>query len=214
MSVLISYVDQFPMEKLLLSVQNIPLAILVVGLVEFILFQIVMNWFERVCKHFSISFSCVQYQTGKLSDNFRERVGTVKVHESELTKRNPLLSEQVDDGSLCREDMEMVMGRLGFICHPREDKMLQDRPGIQYFASMFEDNEPSLDEVKEAFDVFDLNRDGFIDAMELQRVLRVLGLSDGSQIENCKQMIREFDENRDGRIDFREFVKLMENSFC
>lgn len=199
MSVLISYLDQFPMEKLLLSVQNIPLlAILVVGLLEFIFFQIDINCFERVCKHFSRWFSCIQYQTVKLSDIFRQRIGTIKVH----------------DGSLCREDMEMVMARLGFICHPRQHIMLQERFCVEYFSSMFDDKEPSLDEVKEAFDVFDLNRDGFIDAMELQRVVCVLGLSNGSQIENCKQMIREFDENRDGRIDFREFVKLMEKSFC
>ncbi|KAK1351425.1 putative calcium-binding protein CML45 [Heracleum sosnowskyi] len=211
MSVLISYVDQyFPMDKLF-SVQNIPLAILVVCLVEFIFFQIDLNCFQRVCKHFSRLFSSIQYQTVKLSDIFTEKV---KLDDFEFTKRNPLLSQQVDDGSLCREDMEMVMGRLGFFCHPRQDKMLQQRLGIQHFSSMFQDNEPSLDEVKEAFDVFDLNRDGFIDAMELQRVLCVLGLSHQSQIENCKQMIREFDENRDGRIDFREFLKLMENSFC
>lgn len=214
MSGLISYLDQFPMEKLLLSVQNVPLAILVVGLVEFCFSQIDMNWFEKVCKHFSRLFSSIQYQTGKLSDIFRENVGTINVDDFELTKTYPLLSEQVYDGSLCREDAEMVMGRLGIFCHPREDKMLQERLGKEYFSSMFEENEPSLDEVKQAFDVFDLNRDGFIDAMELQRVLCVLGLSDGSQIDTCKQMIREFDENRDGRIDFREFVKVMENSFC
>lgn len=195
------------MEKLFLSVQNIQLGIVVVGLLKFIFFQIDI---QRVCKNFSRLFSSIQYQTVKLSDIFRERVGTVD--DFELTKRNPpLSSEQVDDGSLCIEDMEMVMAKLGFFCL---DKMLQHRLGIEYFSSMFQENEPSLDEVKEAFDVFDLNRDGFIDSMELQRVLCILGLSDRSQIENCKQMIREFDENRDGRIDLREFVKLMENSFC
>lgn len=215
MSLLISYLEQFPMELLVLSVQNIPLALFVVGLIDFIFFQIDMYWFERICKSFSRSFSSVQYQTVRLSDIFREKVGTMKLDDSELTKRNPLLSEEEDDGSLCREDMEMVMERLGIFCHPREDKKLQERLGVEYFSSMFEENEPSLDEVKEAFDVFDLNRDGFIDAMELQRVLRVLGLSDNIlQTENCKQMIREFDENRDERIDFKEFVKLMENSFC
>lgn len=209
-SVLISYLHQFPMEKLL-SLQSIPLAILILGLLEFIFFQIDINWFERVCKHNSRSFSSIQYQTVKLSDIFREKV---KLHDFEFTKRNPLLSEQVDDASLCREDLEMLMGRLGLFCHPLQDKELQERLGVEYFTSMFQDNEPCLDEMKQAFDVFDLNKDGFIDAIELQRVLCLLGLSDRSQIENCKQMIRKFDENMDGRIDFREFVKLMENSFC
>ena len=79
---------------------------------------------------------------------------------------------------------------------------------------MFEDQEPSLEEVKQAFDVFDENKDGFIDARELQRVLYILGLKEARELENCKKMIRNFDENQDGRIDFNEFVKIMENSFC
>ncbi|WOG87032.1 hypothetical protein DCAR_0206252 [Daucus carota subsp. sativus] len=205
MSRLISYLDQFPM---LLSV-----AIVVIGLLEFIFSPIDINWFERVCKYFSRSFSSLQYQTVKLSDIFRHKAGTVKQEDFELTKRDPVLSGQVHDPSLRTEDVEMVFGRLGISGHPREDERLQERLGVEYFSSMFEENEPSLDEVKEAFDVFDLNRDGFIDAIELQRVLCGLGVSDGSDIENCKLMIRGFDENRDGRIDFREFVKLMEKSF-
>ncbi|RZC67626.1 hypothetical protein C5167_011323 [Papaver somniferum] len=65
-----------------------------------------------------------------------------------------------------------------------------------------------------AFDVFDDNRDGFIDANELQKVLSALGIREGLTLENCNIMIRRFDDNSDGRIDFNEFVKLMENSFC
>ncbi|GFY82980.1 calcium-binding EF-hand family protein [Actinidia rufa] len=80
--------------------------------------------------------------------------------------------------------------------------------------SLFEEKEPGLDEVKEAFDVFDENRDGFLDAREIQRVLYNLGFKDGLEIERCKRMIDAFDDNGDGRIDFKEFVKLMENMFC
>lgn len=66
-------------------------------------------------------------------------------------------------------------------------------------------------EIKEAFDVFDVNGDGFIDVEELQRVMCVLGFKEGKEIQNCERMIRKFDQNKDGRIDFQEFLKLMES---
>ncbi|XP_030547170.1 probable calcium-binding protein CML45 [Rhodamnia argentea] len=123
--------------------------------------------------------------------------------------------------SVCREDVEMVMRKLGlFRGHDEEEEELisRDRPtrcgGI---SRVFEEEEVSTDEAREAFDVFDVNRDGFIDAKELQRVLGVLGFDkrggEGSE-EECERMIRVFDENGDGRIDFQEFVKLVKKCFC
>lgn len=211
---LISYLDQFPMKELSSSLQNIPFSIIIIGLVEFVFFQFSMNWVERVYKYFSRSCSSIQYQTANLLDSFREKVGKMKQDDLDISKRNACRSEIVDDRSLCIEDMEMVFERLGIFRNPYEEKNIDETFGMDYFSNLFEENEPSLDEVKKAFDVYDLNRDGYIDALELQTVLCALGLNDISQNEKCKQMISEFDENRDGKIDFREFVKLMENSFC
>ncbi|QHO23341.1 putative calcium-binding protein [Arachis hypogaea] len=45
--------------------------------------------------------------------------------------------------------------------------------------------EPSLEELKDAFDVFHENKDGFIDASELQRVLRILRWKEAREHENC-----------------------------
>ncbi|KAE8734508.1 putative calcium-binding protein CML30 [Hibiscus syriacus] len=95
------------------------------------------------------------------------------------------------------------MGNLGIFCSKESDELCR----------LFEEEEPSLEELKEAFDVFDVNKDGFIDAQELQRVVCVLGLKEGLKIENCNKMINKFDVNSDGRIDFQEFVKLMEITF-
>ncbi|KAE8661336.1 putative calcium-binding protein CML30 [Hibiscus syriacus] len=115
---------------------------------------------------------------------------------------------------LCRKEVENLMGNLGILCsHEREEEELNKSLGCEEISGLFEE-EPSLEEVKETFDVFDVNRDGFIDAEELQRVLCVLGLKQGLKLENCIKMIQTFDEDGDGRIDFQEFVKLMENSFC
>ncbi|KAK8479483.1 hypothetical protein V6N13_021088 [Hibiscus sabdariffa] len=112
---------------------------------------------------------------------------------------------------VCREEVEELMGSLGIFCSP-ESEELNESFGSDEFSSLFEE-EPSLAELKEAFDVFDVNKDGSIDAPELQRIFCLLGLKEGFKIENCSKMIKNFDVNGDGRIDFQEFVKLMENTF-
>ncbi|KAG2325245.1 hypothetical protein Bca4012_039734 [Brassica carinata] len=117
-----------------------------------------------------------------------------------------------DDG-LCIEDAEMVMQSLGLFTDSESDG-LQKRYSSEELSNLFEEKEPSLGEVKQAFDVFDDNRDGFLDPIDLQRVLTILGLKQGSNLENCRRMIRSFDGNKDGRIDFHGFVKFMENNFC
>ncbi|XVF11906.1 hypothetical protein REPUB_Repub08aG0068400 [Reevesia pubescens] len=90
---------------------------------------------------------------------------------------------------------------------------IEENPNAHKIAGLFEEEEPSLKEVKEAFDLFDENKDGFIDANELENVLMSLGFLEASE-EECKRMIKGFDENLDGRIDFNEFIKVMEKSFC
>ncbi|KAK7340558.1 hypothetical protein VNO77_21264 [Canavalia gladiata] len=117
-----------------------------------------------------------------------------------------------DSKKLERDDVKMVMAKLGFFCSS-ESEELQEQYGSKELSELFDEQEPSLEEVKHAFDVFDENKDGFIDARELQRVLCILGLKEASVLENCHKMISNFDENQDGRIDFTEFVKIMENSF-
>lgn len=128
-------------------------------------------------------------------------------------KLSTIWEKEEDDGKLSREDVEMVMVQMRLKCTLNCEK-IQERLGLDDLVGLFEEKEPSMEEVKAAFDVFDENKDGFVDAIELQKVLCTLGFREGSTIEDCKRMIRSFDENRDGRIDFNEFVKLMENSFC
>nr|AZL94063.1 calmodulin-like protein 47 [Carica papaya] len=77
---------------------------------------------------------------------------------------------------------------------------------------LFEEEEPSWTELREAFDVFDENKDGFIDGSELRKVLSVLGFREASEAE-CRKMIRAFDEDKDERIDFFEFVRIIFKSF-
>lgn len=132
--------------------------------------------------------------------------------DSELSHQERLIHGSRDDGVISRDEIKKVMEKMGFFCSS-ESEDLEESYGFNELSGVFEEEEPSVEEVKQAFDVFDENRDGFIDERELQRVLCVLGLKEATELGNCKMMIRNFDENGDGRIDFNEFVKIMENSF-
>ncbi|KAH7515963.1 hypothetical protein FEM48_Zijuj10G0084000 [Ziziphus jujuba var. spinosa] len=119
-------------------------------------------------------------------------------------------TERIYDGKLSKEEVQMVMGRLGIFYIAQGDDS-QERVGAEELTELFAEEEPNLEEVKEAFDVFDENKDGFIEAEELQSVLCRLGLSEYSGISKCSKMIKTVDKNEDGMIDFNEFVKLLEN---
>lgn len=64
-------------------------------------------------------------------------------------------------------------------------------------------------ELKEAFDVFDGDRDGLITVEELGLVLNSLGFKEGKKLEDCKEMIRQVDVDGDGMVNFDEFKSMM-----
>jgi len=61
--------------------------------------------------------------------------------------------------------------------------------------------------MKEAFNLFDKDKSGFIDAKELKSVMNTLGekLSD----EEISAMIKAADLDGNGTIEYEEFVKMM-----
>uniref|UniRef100_A0A0D9XWS7 EF-hand domain-containing protein n=1 Tax=Leersia perrieri TaxID=77586 RepID=A0A0D9XWS7_9ORYZ len=78
--------------------------------------------------------------------------------------------------------------------------------------AMLEEKHASWEELEEAFSVFDSNSDGFISPVELQSVMRRLGLQDGSSHEECERMLKVFDKDGDGMINFDEFKVMMEGA--
>ena len=70
---------------------------------------------------------------------------------------------------------------------------------VQMISSKMKLNDPDK-ELRNAFDVFDADRDGSITTEELRTAVESLGehLSE----EDIDQMMAEADENRDGHVDF------------
>jgi len=64
-----------------------------------------------------------------------------------------------------------------------------------------------LECLKEAFALFDRDRDGEIDTEELGKVMRTHGFNPTE--EDLKDMIRNVDTNSNGAIDFNEFIEMM-----
>merc|ERR1712029_1282315 len=78
----------------------------------------------------------------------------------------------------------------------------------EFLQMMKKSNEQEqLDDLKEAFKMFDRNKDGFIDLNELKKVTSLIGTS-LSNADLCKFM-NEADKDGNGKIDYEEFVDMM-----
>ncbi|XP_009617565.1 calmodulin-like protein 3 [Nicotiana tabacum] len=64
-------------------------------------------------------------------------------------------------------------------------------------------------DLKDAFDVFDYDKDGLISEEELSKILSSLGLRQGKKLDYCKEMIRKVDVDGDGMVNFDEFKKMI-----
>ena len=67
--------------------------------------------------------------------------------------------------------------------------------------------EEQKQEIREAFDLFDTDGSGTIDAKELKVAMRALGFE--PKKEEIKKMIADIDKDGSGTIDFEEFLQMM-----
>eukprot|EP00112_Aurelia_sp_Birch-Aquarium-sp1_P003817 Seg1430.9 transcript_id=Seg1430.9/GoldUCD/mRNA.D3Y31 product=Caltractin protein_id=Seg1430.9/GoldUCD/D3Y31 len=67
--------------------------------------------------------------------------------------------------------------------------------------------EEQKQEIREAFDLFDTDGSGTIDAKELKVAMRALGFE--PKKEEIKKMIADIDKDGSGSIDFNEFLQMM-----
>ncbi|KAI3733905.1 hypothetical protein L6452_13363 [Arctium lappa] len=73
-----------------------------------------------------------------------------------------------------------------------------------------EDDDGGMKELQDAFELYDLNKNGLISAKELHQILSRLGES--CSVDDCTNMIKSVDSDGDGYVNFEEFKKMMSNS--
>ncbi|XP_078433309.1 putative calcium-binding protein CML45 [Wolffia australiana] len=179
------------MEKWLSSFSSSPLFPADVNkTIVFVFFSSFLTWVSRV-KNFYARFL---HAAGIFSAGSKHGVEEKK-------------TEKEDDLRITAKEMRLVMKTIGISCTGREDLDICAGDMRRIF-----DVEPSLDEMQEAFSVFDVNGDGFIDAEELQIVLCRLGFREIATVENCRRMISACENKSDGKLDFFEFVHVLEIS--
>ncbi|PWA40405.1 Calcium-binding EF-hand [Artemisia annua] len=64
-----------------------------------------------------------------------------------------------------------------------------------------------LNDLKEAFKLYDQDNNGVISASELHQILNGMGLN--YTLKDCENMINSVDSDGDGFVDFEEFRKMM-----
>ncbi|MES1920744.1 hypothetical protein MHBO_002384 [Bonamia ostreae] len=64
-----------------------------------------------------------------------------------------------------------------------------------------------LDDLREVFDLFDIDGNQSITYHEINRAF--IALDDKQSIKKIRKMIKKVDKNKDGELNFEEFVELM-----
>merc|ERR1712127_1153062 len=68
-------------------------------------------------------------------------------------------------------------------------------------------SEEQIEEIREAFNLFDTDHSGSIDYRELKAAMRALGFE--VKKEELKKMITDIDADGSGHIEFPEFLEMM-----
>merc|ERR1711937_873052 len=68
-------------------------------------------------------------------------------------------------------------------------------------------SEEQIDEIREAFSLFDSDASGMIDIRELKAAMRALGFE--VKNDELKKMVTDVDNDSNGTIEFAEFLGMM-----
>jgi len=124
------------------------------------------------------------------------------------------------DGRITKKELNDSLENLGIFIPDKELTLMIERidvngdgcVDIDEFGELYQtimDERDEEEDMREAFNVFDQNGDGFITVEELRTVLSSLGLKQGRTVEDCKKMIMKVDVDGDGMVDYKEFKQMM-----
>ncbi|KAK8509398.1 hypothetical protein V6N13_062447 [Hibiscus sabdariffa] len=141
-------------------------------------------------------------------------------HELMLRALTAVFGMDQTNGRINKKKARQVVEKLGLV---NQDEQLT--PSFDLAASGGElEEEVPLEEVllmegedeskrnellRKAFKIFDEDGNGFIDSLELKRVLQCLGLGNGWDMAQIEKMLKVVDLNLDGKVDFTEFELMM-----
>ncbi|KAK9052226.1 hypothetical protein SSX86_028864 [Deinandra increscens subsp. villosa] len=123
------------------------------------------------------------------------------------------------DGKISADELVHVMKALGSETSDEEVSQMMtnidtDCDGfinLEEFAGFFLASAGDVDggnkELREAFEHYDLNKNGLISSTELHQILTRLG--ENCTVDDCVKMIKSVDSDGDGCVDFEEFKKMM-----
>lgn len=131
-----------------------------------------------------------------------DKNGDGKITKSELSDSLDRMGIYVDE-----QELDLMIARFDKDCDGCVD--IDEFEALYRYIMEDEEREGEDDDIQEAFNVFDQNRDGFITAEELRVVLAAMGLKQGGTTEDCRKMITTVDLDGDGKVDFFEFKQMM-----
>ncbi|KAH0764177.1 hypothetical protein KY285_000048 [Solanum tuberosum] len=109
------------------------------------------------------------------------------------------------DGKISFSELGFIMASLGTAITEEESiEMINEVDGD---GDGFIDLREVMENLKDAFSVFDVDKNGSISAEELQKVMKSIG--EECSLDKCRKMIGGVDCDGDGMIDFEEFKVMM-----
>ncbi|KAL2342346.1 hypothetical protein Fmac_003631 [Flemingia macrophylla] len=124
------------------------------------------------------------------------------------------------DGKISVTELDNVLRTLGSGVPPEDlqgvmDDLDTDHDGFinfsEFAAFCRSDTADGGDtELRDAFNLYDQDKNGLISATELYQVLNRLGMK--CSVDECHNMIKSVDSDGDGNVNFPEFKRMMSNN--
>lgn len=120
------------------------------------------------------------------------------------------------DGKISLSELGGVLNALGTETTPDEAKRMMlevDTDGdgfidLQEFAAFYcPVEDPNSKDLRDAFNLYDKDKNGKISAAELHSVMK--GIGEKCSLKDCRRMISSVDDDGDGSVNFEEFKKMM-----